>query len=149
MPFMQAIWLINRPAVSSELLQGEVIAIHLETGIYYSLRGSAAEVWTGLTSGADAAVLARRLVVAFGITPEEASRDVRTFLQALLAEGLVVETLSEPSPAAPLPAAPSSAAYAPPALERFSDLQDLLLLDPIHDVGAHGWPQAMPDKSGA
>ena len=34
--------------------------------------------------------------------------------------------------------------YAAPKLATYSDLQDLLLLDPIHDVDETGWPAARP-----
>jgi len=37
---------------------------------------------------------------------------------------------------------PVTIAYAPPVLETFSDMQDLLLLDPIHEVDDAGWPMA-------
>jgi hypothetical protein len=33
-----------------------------------------------------------------------------------------------------------NAPFTPPALTKFTDMQDLLLLDPIHDVGSGGWP---------
>ncbi len=35
-------------------------------------------------------------------------------------------------------------AFAPPRLQRYTDMQDLLLLDPIHDVDEVGWPVASP-----
>jgi len=28
----------------------------------------------------------------------------------------------------------------PPKIEIFSDMQDILLLDPVHDVDQSGWP---------
>lgn len=34
--------------------------------------------------------------------------------------------------------------YQPPQVEAFNDLQDILLLDPIHDVDEAGWPMAAP-----
>ncbi len=33
-------------------------------------------------------------------------------------------------------------AFEAPVLESYSDMQDLLLLDPIHDVDDAGWPVA-------
>ena len=35
---------------------------------------------------------------------------------------------------------PGSATFEAPTLDRFDDLQGLLLIDPIHDVGDAGWP---------
>jgi hypothetical protein len=47
--------------------------------------------------------------------------------------------------AAPAPAAPAAGAvFAPPRLEVFDDLQDLFLVDPIHDVDEAGWPHVTP-----
>ena len=53
--------------------------------------------------------------------------------------------LIAPSDAPPPPDAVKSpsiprAPFHPPVLNVFSDMQDLLLLDPIHDVDATGWP---------
>ena len=31
-----------------------------------------------------------------------------------------------------------------PVLEKYTDMQELLLLDPIHDVEEAGWPKAKP-----
>jgi hypothetical protein len=31
-------------------------------------------------------------------------------------------------------------AFSPPVLQKFSDMQELLLVDPIHEVKAEGWP---------
>lgn len=41
------------------------------------------------------------------------------------------------------------AGYRPPVLEVFADMQDLLLLDPIHDIDEVGWPVARPDSPAA
>ena len=32
-----------------------------------------------------------------------------------------------------------------PALQKYSDMQELLLLDPIHDVDEAGWPKPNPE----
>ena len=139
-------WAINRESVSSDFLEGEVVAIHLGTGIYYSLRGTAAVLWQTLAQPQDAGQLAAALAAQFVVAPAEAETDVAAFLARLQSEGLVRP--ADPSPAAPGRAAvPVRQPYVPPALERFADLQDLLLLDPIHDVGAQGWPhRPAPDE---
>ena len=31
-------------------------------------------------------------------------------------------------------------AFLPPEIDIFSDMQDILLLDPVHDVDESGWP---------
>lgn len=141
---------LNHSSVSADFVEGEVIAIHLGTGVYYSLRGPAAEIWRGLEQPADPASLARRLVAGFVVTADVAERDAAAFVERLRAEELVIA--SEPAPSATgNPPAPGAARlpYAPPVLERFADLQDLLLLDPIHDVSAQGWPNRPPQAGSA
>ena len=51
-----------------------------------------------------------------------------------------------PPDAVPPAAEPSATrrAFAEPRVETFSDLQDLFLVDPIHDVDEAGWPHAKP-----
>ena len=39
--------------------------------------------------------------------------------------------------------------YVPPVLEKFTDMQDLILLDPVHEVSERGWPHAaIPSAEG-
>ena len=40
-----------------------------------------------------------------------------------------------------LPAADGKAAFEAPRLERYTDMKDYFLLDPIHEVDTAGWPQ--------
>lgn len=35
----------------------------------------------------------------------------------------------------------SQRCFTPPVLNKFTDMQELLLLDPIHDVDETGWPK--------
>lgn len=127
-------------------MEGEVVAIHLGTGIYYSLRDTAAVLWRAMEEPVTAQSLADLLTTSFDVTAEMAGRDVEAFLQKLLAEELVVQA-EAPAPALPAPAAGARAAYTAPQVERYSDLQDLLLLDPIHDTGTQGWPNLPPSEN--
>lgn len=136
-------WIINRESVSSEFLEGEVVAIHLSTGIYYSLRGPAALLWQALDQPRDAVGLGRILAGQFEISAEQAGKDAETFVRQLQTEQLVIATEMIASSEAGSPGA-VRAAYTVPQLERYADLQDLLLLDPIHEVGEQGWPHPPP-----
>ena len=138
-------WIINRESVSSDFLEGEVVAIHLGTGIYYSLRGSAAVLWQALTLPRDEAGLGAGLAAQFDVPPETAVADASKFIERLVAEQITCVT--DQAALAITPSAGPREPYRPPQIERFADLQDLLLLDPIHDVGTQGWPQRSPQKS--
>jgi hypothetical protein len=49
--------------------------------------------------------------------------------------------------AEPEPRSPEGTAFNPPVLSVYSDMEDLLLLDPIHDVDETGWPQPRSDEA--
>ena len=66
----------------------------------------------------------------------EARPAVETFLHELATDGLTVDGRG----AAPIIPLPLPASFSPPVFEKFMDLQDLLLLDPIHEVDEIGWP---------
>jgi hypothetical protein len=40
------------------------------------------------------------------------------------------------------------AEYARPALSKFEDVAEMLLMDPVHDVGPAGWPNPAPPETG-
>ena len=47
----------------------------------------------------------------------------------------------------PQPRSPEGTAFNPPVLSVYSDMEDLLLLDPIHDVDETGWPQPRSNEA--
>ena len=128
---------ICTPEIVAESLDGEVVAINLASGSYYSVHGLGADVWAAIEAGASLDEIERWLD-SFGAvdTPDI---DLAQFVQQLSDEGLVRRT---DRPAGALPAPPGPGAHKPPVLEKFTDMQDLLLIDPVHDVGAEGWPNA-------
>jgi hypothetical protein len=71
---------------------------------------------------------------------------VGAFLGELVEAGLLVAGEAEPDPMpAPAPV-DRPAPWAAPALETFTDMQELILLDPVHEVEpGQGWPVARPD----
>jgi hypothetical protein len=124
---------IHVDQVTHEAIDGEVVAVHLGTGCYYSLTGVAGELWQRLDAPHGKTELAASASVP--------AADAASFVDALAAEGLVVEAPDAPAPA-PAEPTPARADYTAPSLRKFDDLQDLLILDPIHDVGDEGWPVA-------
>lgn len=134
--------------VTHERLDGDVIAIHLETGAYYTFDGVAAECWEGLAAGVPTEVIASTLGAQFGVDANSVLQDVTAFVSDLEKEHLVVD---EPEDARPSTTTifelhdTGARTYAAPVLQRYDDLEDLLLLDPIHEVDDAGWPIARTD----
>ena len=136
---------INEPAIVSETIDGEVVIINLDQGSYYSLRGSAAEIWGRLQEGDGADALLQRLGQVFEGDEAEMSGTLSGFLSQLLAEEILrpaPEAAAHRSAAEPsLGAVPDEkVTFAAPLLEKFTDMEHLLLLDPIHEVDEAGWP---------
>ncbi len=135
------IYRINSPAVIGEVLDGEAIIVNLDSGAYYSLDGAGAVVWSAAQSGALLEELIRATAARFHGTDTEIAEGVAALVEELVAEGLLVTT-SAPGAATPLPAAliEDRPPFVSPILQKYTDMADLLLLDPIHEVDEQGWP---------
>lgn len=137
----------NAPSVVAEIIDGEAVIMNLSTGHYFSTQGAGSELWSLVEGGVSEAGLAGYLQQRYRLEAGEAATGAETFLSQLREHDLVVAaTADAPSVPARVPD-PSAAAYAPPVLNAYSDMEDLLLLDPIHDVGEAGWPMPKPADS--
>jgi hypothetical protein len=121
---------VCRPHVVAETIDGEVVAINLDSGSYYSLEGTGAAIWEAIDQGAPVSQIGAAL-------GEQV--DLRAFVAELEAEGLVRPATNGLDPA-DRAWVPPEGPLEPPRLEKFTDLEDLLLLDPVHDIDARGWP---------
>ncbi|WP_080054728.1 PqqD family protein [Spirosoma aerolatum] len=127
------------PAIVSEHFDDEVIIVNMSRGNYYSLRGSAALVWQGLEAGASQDILLSYLANAYSTDEAVISEPINTFLEQLVNEALL--TKGPQSQTSPLPTCTIPKPFTPPVLEIYTDMADLLTLDPIHDVSpVEGWP---------
>lgn len=129
----------NAADVTSERLDGEVIAVHLGTGRYYSMSGPAADVWWLMDQSVPADAWLGILEGAYPGSVDPAG--VADFVAACRSASLVAEGPMPASTVAPmLPSDHTRAPWTSPVLEEFDDLQDLILVDPVHDTSALGWP---------
>lgn len=145
---------VNRPNVVCEAIDGEVVVVSLEKGYYYSLQGTGAELWQGLEKQLSGDSLVDLLEQRYSHNRDELATSVNQFLDQLKREELIVvdsETDLSPTQQADALAATKAtlgdvnagATFALPSIEKFSDMEDLLLLDPIHEVEeGEGWPNA-------
>ena len=133
---------INEAQVTHEIFDGEVLAVNLDTGTYYSMPGLGGLVWTWVVEGVKLRDVARLLLITCTDVPESMAKELETFVSKLETHGLILPSADEPSQA---PAAPTDKRpFEPLHLEIYTDMQDLLLLDPIHDVEEAGWPLTKP-----
>lgn len=129
---------INSPKVISNSIGGEVIIINLDSGFYYSLNPSAGALWEALLQGFGAEEICEALQIMGHPLVASGCSAIDKFIAELLQEELIIPCNT--TPATPLDLSALDSLSDPPAMERFEDMQELLVLDPIHEVGEAGWP---------
>ena len=120
------------PEIVHETVDSEVIAIDLDNGSYYSLAGSGPLIWALLADGASEVELRNMLEARFG-GAEAIAGDVATLLEQLRESGLIVEAERAGGVATPAADAADGETYEAPRFERYTDMKDYFLLDPLHD----------------
>jgi hypothetical protein len=133
--------------VHSETIAGETVIVHLGTGNYYSLRGVGSSIWNMLKAGADETAIMESIAQQYNQPLDSIVDDLNSFIAKLQAEQLIEEMNGKSLDA---PAQPEGGRveqeYQPPAIETYNDMQELLLLDPVHDVDQTGWPHTKPES---
>ena len=138
--------------VVHETIDGETILINLVSGNYYSLGGCGVEVWSLLAQGRSGDEVVGELQTRYPAAGDDLAEPVHALIDELLQEELLEPAAENGNGhsvgAALLPAAPDSP-FVPPVLKKFTDLQYFLLVDPIHQVEAAGWPHERRDPAEA
>lgn len=132
------------PWITHERLDDEVMAIDLETGAYFALDDAAADAWSLVTAGIPIDGMAAAIAAHYDVEPEAVRTDLEHFVAELEQARLVVrmeaserDTASAPGVLAPFS---ESRVYVAPVVNKFDDLEQLLRLDPVHEVDDVGWP---------
>jgi hypothetical protein len=138
--------------ISENFDDGESIVVNLENGFYFSLNPVGGLVFDLLGSGESLAATEAAIAARYEAEPQTIRAAITDFADRLIEEGLLAE--GEPAEGAPAdglsadgagaaPAGDGAVARAPfvvPELIAYTDMQDLLLADPIHDYDETGWP---------
>lgn len=140
---------VNRPRIAHETIDGESVMIDFDTGNYYSLNPIGSTIWDLMVSGASVGTIVNTLVACYDASQEQVQQTVDRLLAELHQKGLLAMDGSDNDDShKPSPPDSASAARLPfmaPQLYEYSDMQDLLLLDPIHEVDEAGWPNIKTD----
>jgi len=134
----------TNPNAMHETIDGETIVIHLATGTYYSLRGSGSVIWNAIASGTTRDLIVAGLESAYEAPPGEIATATDAFLSELEAEQLIASGNGSEPVGEPIVSAQMRSAFEEPQLAKYEDLQDIILLDPVHRVDDAGWPHAAP-----
>jgi hypothetical protein len=134
--------------VAHEIIDGEAIIVNLENGNYYSLGSTGADLWNFVEKGFDVPEIIEGLAQRYEGSRAEIETSVRQLLADMEKEGLITldqETAGEmrkgilasnegevKNGEKPL--------FEATALQKYTDMQAMLWLDPIHEVDETGWP---------
>lgn len=140
---------INNPGVIQETLEGEAVIVNLLTGSYYSLDQAGGVIWSLLIGGVDSADIPARLSCVFDAEHAVLAAAVNELVAALVQEELIVPLKAAVEVRDVVLPEGARARFEQPVLHRYTDMQELLLLDPIHDVSERGWPHTNTDERGA
>lgn len=143
---------VNDPHVVHETLDGETILLNLRKGLYYSLNDSGSALWDYIQLTGDSEAAVDLLTKDSGAEHENIVSSVNRFLNELIEEELLVAgkgtgAVSQTEVNSMAERLKSFAVdFFPPEMSKYTDMQDLLLLDPIHDVEEEGWPEPKDDE---
>jgi hypothetical protein len=134
--------------IHSKVFDDEVVIIDMASGLYFSLRGAAVDVWTMIEACATPAAIAAALVARYDGDAASVAAACERCVGELIELGLALaDAAASPGNLQVAPAA--RAPFVAPAIERYSDMQDLLLLDPVHEVSEAGWPHVAQPSAAA
>ena len=130
---------LNSDEVASEALEREVIVIHLTSGSYYSLRGSAPDIWEAVVRGWTVDEITVRLAEIGNATNDAIASQICATVAYFADEALIIP--ADNNAPAEFSLLCTQDSYSIPLVQKFTDMQELLLVDPIHEVTEAGWPE--------
>lgn len=142
---------INDPKVIQETIEGEAVIVNLVSGNYYSLDKVGADIWGNLENGKSLEEILELIPRIYKGDPAVMESSVKSLIDNLVQEDLIVPDATIPdggtqSSSAGTAEGEAMGDFEAPVLKKYSDMQDLLLLDPIHEVDEGGWPNVKPNQ---
>jgi hypothetical protein len=140
----------DAPNVVHEVIDGEAVIVNLNDGAYYSVDKAGAVIWSLIDRGTAVSQIVDAMTDRYAGSRERIEEAVMRLVSELQREHLIVadpERRSKPddglNPCVGQPA--NKPEFEDPVLQKYTDMEDLLLLDPIHEVDETGWPSVKPE----
>jgi hypothetical protein len=127
--------------VVHETIDGEVVIVNLKNGYYYSADHTGRVIWSMVANGGTYGEILDLLNGNYPEHTDQIRASTDSFIDELLAEKLIIHSQNVSGDSmAQDKSIDRGSDFAPPVLQRHKDMQDLLLVDPIHEVEDAGWP---------
>lgn len=145
---------VNSPKVIHETIDGETVLVNLDSGNYYSFDGVGVDVWNLIENGVDQDGIVGAVARRYAGQRETMEQAISSFMKELEREALIVtddegrcERVTGARVDDDARTEDTRKSFEVPILNKYTDMQDLLLLDPIHDVDESGWPSPKSDPT--
>jgi hypothetical protein len=137
---------VNSPNVVSETIDGETVIVSLSKGTYYSLDRVGTDVWNLIEQKFSVGNIVTAITQQFTGDAELIESSIKTLIAQLRAEELIspadADLGEDDFTGVSLDSRAIEEEFVPPVIQKYSDMQELLMLDPIHEVDeAEGWPE--------
>ncbi len=130
---------VNEPRIIHEVIEGNAVVIDGEKGLYYALNPAGTRIFSAFAGGASPDAVLEALSREVEVRGWDAGEEVARFLAELVRREILRPGGGGNGGYDPTPL--SGVAGEAPTLTCFEDLQELLLIDPIHQVDvSEGWP---------
>lgn len=126
--------------IISDVFGEEVVLVNLESGVYYSLRGSATQIWIRLFNQYSTSEIVSELKRIYQVVEWDLVTDINQFVSQLIDLKIIKLSTDITNKSIEFVSSDMLKEYNSPVVETFSDMQEILLLDPVHDVDKAGWP---------
>jgi Coenzyme PQQ synthesis protein D (PqqD) len=136
MPFYK-----KKSSVVHERFDDETVIVNLDTGCYFSIDGAGDTIWALVVEGLSQADAVARLCAIYDGDKAVIRAETDEFLARLVEEKLI-EPTDVSAGGVPQAAAGPPKPWAAPTIQKYTDMEEMLQLDPIHEVDEMGWPQA-------
>lgn len=130
------------PQIIHEVIDGETMLVRLDSGNYYSMNPTGGQVWFFIEKGASESQIVSQFTALYGLD-KNAGEQIGIFIKQLIAEELIFPNGNSPDAKIAFKSdnlQQMTSLFEPPLINKYSDMQELLILDPIHDVSDAGWP---------
>jgi hypothetical protein len=131
-----------------ETIEGETIVMNLKNGYYYSFDGIGPAVWELIINGFELENMVDFISDLYSSTNLAFREEIISFIEELKSHEIIfekeeagtdenhknIEDLKQLKVF-------SEITVKKPLFQRYTDMRDVLLLDPIHDVDEKGWPE--------
>jgi hypothetical protein len=130
---------INVPQIAHETVDGETFIINTAKGTYYVVKGYGSVIWSSVANGHSLEQIQHTVAINTLFDDHEAV--LENFFSSLLLEELIIPAeKNDVIESGPL-YIEKNTSFQPPSFSKYDDLQELIAVDPIHDVSeSQGWP---------